>query len=219
MKRVPRSRSEHHLSATPCCRGRSVWERVFVPPRMGKVDGRLSRSPIRRVVRSALREVLSYCLRRGQVDDAYDAANEVFAIAWRRIADVPRGDSARPWLFVVAKRVLYRRRRGSRRSHRLVERMGSVRPSGGLDPATVVVQRAEYDAVVEAASHLSAQDREVLNLAAWEGLPHREIAEVLGCSIDAVDQRLHRAKQRLAKQYAALGFDRDRPYAVGGEES
>jgi len=165
------------------------------------------------------REVLAYCLRRGQSDDAYDAANEVFAIAWRRIEDVPRGDSARPWLYVVAKRVLYRRRRGSRRFRRLVERMGSLRPAGGPDPATVVVQRAEYDAVVVAASRLSTQDREVLNLAAWEGLPHREIAEVLGCSIDAVDQRLHRAKQRLAKQYASLGYDRDRPHAVGGEES
>ena len=165
------------------------------------------------------REVLAYCLRRGQGDDAYDAANEVFAIAWRRIEDVPRGDSARPWLFVVTKRVLYRRRRGSRRFRRLVERMGSLRPAGGPDPATVVVQRAEYDAVVVAASRLSTQDREILNLAAWEGLPHREIAEVLGCSIDAVDQRLHRAKQRLAKQYASLGYDRDRPHAVGGEES
>ena len=165
------------------------------------------------------REVLAYCLRRGQVDDAYDAANEVFAIAWRRIEDVPLGDSARPWLYVVAKRVLYRRRRGSKRLRRLAERVGTARPAGGPDPATVVVQRAEYDAVITAASRLSTQDREVLNLAAWEGLPHREIAEVLGCSIDAVDQRLHRAKQRLAKQYAALGFDRDRPYAVGGEES
>ena len=67
------------------------------------------------------REVLAYCLRRGQDDDAHDAANEIFAIAWRRIEDVPLGDSARPWLFVVAKRVLYRRRRGSRRFHRLVE--------------------------------------------------------------------------------------------------
>ena len=93
-----------------------------------------------------------------------------------------------------------------------------MKPAGGPDPATVVVRRAEYDAVVVAASRLSTQDREVLNLAAWEGLPHREIAEVLGCSIDAVDQRLHRAKQRLAKQYAALGYGRDRPYAVGGEE-
>ena len=83
----------------------------------------------------------------------------------------------------------------------------------------MVVRRAEYDAVVEAASYLSARDREVLNLAAWEGLPHREIAEILGCSIDAVDQRLHRAKQRLAKQYHALGFHREMPYAAGGEGS
>ena len=165
------------------------------------------------------RDVLAYCLRRGQFDDAYDAANEVFAIAWRRIDDVPHGDGARPWLFVVAKRVLYRRRRGSRRFHRLIEKAGSVRRTDEPDPSTVVVQRAEYDAVLEAASCLSSRDREVLNLAAWEGLPHREIAEILGCSIDAVDQRLHRAKQRLAKEYHALGFDRGLPHAVGGEES
>ena len=107
------------------------------------------------------RDVLAYCLRRGEVDDAYDAANEVFAIAWRRIDDVPLGEAARPWLFVVAKRVLYRRRRGSKRFRRLVEKAGSVRATGGPDPATVVVRRAEYDAVVEAASYLSARDREV----------------------------------------------------------
>lgn len=165
------------------------------------------------------REVLAYCLRRGQADDAYDAANEVFAIAWRRIADVPGGDATRPWLFVVAKRVLYRRRRGSRRFRRLAERVGSERQAGEPDPAKIVVQRAEYDAVVEAASHLSARDREVLKLAAWEGLPHREIAEILGCSIDAVDQRLHRAKQRLAKQYRAVGVSRNLRPAAGGEES
>lgn len=51
-----------------------------------------------------------------------------------------------------------------------------------------------YDAVLEAASHLNARDREVLDLAAWEGLPHREIAEILGCSIAAVDQRLHTSR-------------------------
>ncbi len=85
------------------------------------------------------------------------------------------------------------------------------------DPVAIVVRRAEYDAVIEAASRLSPQDREILSLAAWEGLPHRAIAQVLGCSIAAVDQRLHRAKQRLARQYHAV--DRSLPHAVGGEES
>jgi RNA polymerase sigma-70 factor (ECF subfamily) len=151
------------------------------------------------------------------VTDAYDAANEVFAIAWRRIEDVPAGEAARPWLFVVARRVVFRRGRSARRFRRQVGRAVSSAGSGQPDPETVVVQRAELDLVLQAASHLSREDREVLNLAAWEGLPHREIAEVLGCSIPAVDQRLHRAKQRLAKQYHAL--QGALPHAVGGEGS
>jgi RNA polymerase sigma-70 factor (ECF subfamily) len=120
-------------------------------------------------------------------------------------------------LFVVAKRVLYRRRRGSQRFRRLVEKAGSVRHHGGPDPETVVVQRAEYAAVLEAAARLSVRDREVLNLAAWVGLPHREIAEILGCSIAAVDQRLHRAKQRLAKHYHETWPRSELRDLVGGE--
>ena len=54
------------------------------------------------------RAVLAYCLRRMAADDAYDAANEVFATAWRRIGDVPKGDATLPWLYVVARRVIYR---------------------------------------------------------------------------------------------------------------
>lgn len=163
------------------------------------------------------RDVLAYCLRRGPVDDAYDTANEVLAIAWRRIYDVPRGDAARPWLFVVAKRVLHRRWRSTHRFRRLASKAAEAQSTSLLDPEAVVVQHAEYDAVLEAASHLNARDREVLNLAAWEGLPHREIAEVLGCSIAAVDQRLHRAKQRLAKHYRAVARAERLPYAGRGE--
>lgn len=165
------------------------------------------------------REVLAYCMRRGSADDAYDTANEVFAIAWRRLADVPAGETARPWLFVVAKRVLYRRRRGAKRFRRLVEKAGGIRHHGGPDPETVVVQRAEYEAALQAAARLSVRDREVLNLAAWEGLPHAEIAEILGCSIAAVDQRLHRAKQRLAREYHATRTHVELRHAAGGDGS
>lgn len=162
------------------------------------------------------REVLAYCMRRGNADDAYDAANEVFAIAWRRLAAVPTGEAARPWLFVVAKRVLYRRRRGAKRFRRLVEKAGGIQHHGSPDPETVVVQRAEYEAVLRAALQLSVRDREVLSLAAWEGLPHSEIAEILGCSIAAVDQRLHRAKQRLAREYHTMSTHMELGHAAEG---
>ena len=165
------------------------------------------------------RHILAYCRRRIPETDADDAANEVFAIAWRRIEDVPAGDAARPWLFVVAKRVVFRRRRSTRRFRNLIGRAGSVRAATQPDPETVVVQRAELDLVLQAASHLSRDDREVLDLAAWEGLPHREIGEILGCSTNAVDQRLHRAKQRLTKHYQVLQQAGTHPHAAGGEGS
>jgi RNA polymerase sigma-70 factor (ECF subfamily) len=165
------------------------------------------------------RHVLAYCLRRSPAADGYDAANEVFAIAWRRIEDIPAGEAARPWLYVVARRVLYRRWRSVRRFRRLTERAGALAVRGLPDPEAVVVQRAEYEAVVEAATQLSSSDQEVLRLAAWEGLSHREIAQVVGCSIAAVDQRLHRAKKRLAKRYEAAYRPAALSRAAGGEEA
>ncbi len=165
------------------------------------------------------RDVLAYCLRRSPADDAYDAANEVFAIAWRRIEDVPTGEAARPWLLVVARRVLYRRRRSMHRFRNLKARISAEHPQDPPQPEAVVVRRAEYDAVLEAAARLSSTDREILTLAAWEGLTHREISEVLGCSIAAVDQRLHRAKQRLAKHYRAAHGITPATQAAGGSGS
>ena len=163
------------------------------------------------------RSVLAYCKRRIPISDAYEAANEVFAIAWRRLDDVPAGEAARPWLFVVARRVVFRSRRSARRFRNLTGRAVSAIGAGQPDPESVVVQRAEYDLVLEAATRLSRDDREVLNLAAWEGLPHREIAEVMGCSVAAVDQRLHRAKQRLCKHFRALQRTGAPQEAAGGE--
>lgn len=165
------------------------------------------------------RDVLAYCLRRSPAADAYDVANEVFAVAWRRIEDVPAGDAARPWLFVVARRVLYRRRRSVRRFRDLTERVAAELRQNPPQPEAVVVRRAEYDAVIEAAARLSPADREIRTLAAWEGLPHREISEVLGCSVAAVDQRLHRAKRRLAKHYQTVHGATPVTEVAGGEGS
>ena len=166
-------------------------------------------------------EVLAYCLRRVATVDGYAAANEVFEIAWRRIDDVPDGDAARAWLFTVARRVVYRYWRGASRFRRLIGRV-SVVDSPPPIPEEVVVRRVELDGVLEALARLNPRDRELLQLAAWEELPHAEIAESLGCSVAAVDQRLHRAKGKLAAEYDRV-MEHPRPrargLAAGGEGS
>ena len=54
------------------------------------------------------RTVLAFCLRRTNESDAYDATSEVFAVAWRRLDDIPQGEKQLAWLYVVARRVLSR---------------------------------------------------------------------------------------------------------------
>jgi RNA polymerase sigma factor (sigma-70 family) len=140
--------------------------------------------------------VLGFVLRRtANREDAEDVVAETFLTAWRRLEQVPAGGEARLWLYAVARRALANQRRGERRRLRL---------TGVLHAELVVHASPEADAghevarVAAAFARLADHDREVLSLAAWEGLDAGEIAVVLGCSRNAARIRLHRARRRFA---------------------
>jgi RNA polymerase sigma-70 factor (ECF subfamily) len=149
--------------------------------------------------------VLAYCGRRVGRSDAADAAADVFAVAWRRFDDIPRGDGTLPWLYGVAYRVVGRHWRSTNRRARLRTKLAAVAPPVVEQPDTPVVQREEYDLIVEAASRLRGLDQEVLRLAFWEELSHREIADVLQSTETAVRQRLFRARRSLRKEFERIG--------------
>lgn len=146
----------------------------------------------------------SYFLRRTGAVSAPDLAAEVFLVAWRRIDVVPRSEETLLWLYGVAANVAAHQRRSMARGARLQTRLRSL-PSNGVDePEPQVVRQADYDRVLAATARLRPADQEILRLAAWEELPHEQISRLLGCSVAAVDQRLHRAKKRLAKEYRRI---------------
>lgn len=147
-------------------------------------------------------EVHAFCARRVGRSDADDVASEVFAVAWRRIDDVDPA-AERAWLFGVARRVVLNLWRSKSRRTRLIDRARST-SSGRTpeQPETVVVRRAEDEVVLSALRDLRHADQEILRLSAWEELSGPEIAVVLGISTAAVQQRLHRAKKRLARRLA-----------------
>lgn len=147
-------------------------------------------------------EVHAFCARRVGRSDADDVAAEVFAVAWRRIDDVTPG-AQRAWIFGVARRVVLNQWRSKSRRARLVERTRATGSGRAPEqPETVVVRRAEDDEVLTALRDLRDADQEILRLSAWEELSGPEIAVVLGISTAAVQQRLHRAKKRLARRLA-----------------
>jgi RNA polymerase sigma-70 factor (ECF subfamily) len=138
-------------------------------------------------------DVLGYLVRRCESrEDAADLLAETFLVAWRRLGSVPGQPDDRPWLFAVAANVLANHRRGLRRRSRATRALREqLRDLVTPEPAIEVL------ALREALVRLQPTDREVLTLAAWEGLSAREIGQVLGMSTSAVSTRQSRARLRL----------------------
>jgi RNA polymerase sigma-70 factor (ECF subfamily) len=145
------------------------------------------------------REILAYFIRRIPRSDAEDAAADVFTVAWRRLDQIPKGDQAVGWLYGVAHKVLSNHWRAGRRALRLNRRLVGLGSPAPETPELQVVRSAEDQILIRALDRLRSSDREILKLASWEKLPHRSIGELLGISEAAVDQRISRARKRLAK--------------------
>jgi RNA polymerase sigma-70 factor (ECF subfamily) len=144
--------------------------------------------------------VLRYLLRRcDNREDAADLVAETFLIAWRRLDDLP-ADQPLPWLYGVARRVVANHRRGEIRRHGLADKLrGHLISSPQYDAADLELTSSELGWAARAFRRLSDSDRELLSLAAWEGLDTAQLAAALGCSKNAAVVRLHRARRRLEK--------------------
>ena len=165
------------------------------------------------------RAVLAYFLRRLDSDAAYDATEDVFLVAWRRLGDIPDGERSLAWLYSVARRVLANHRRSASRRRRLWNRFSNQPRVQTEGPETIVLRKEEYAEVLSALGWLPESDQELLRLAIWEELPHAQIGELLGCKVGTVDVRLHRALARLEKGLGQAGHRQSRrPAFLRGEE-
>lgn len=138
--------------------------------------------------------VRAFVARRVPAGSVEDLLAEVFVVAWRRREDVP--PSALPWLYRAARNIVGDSYRSVERMRALRERMAAVPSEAVGDPAAIAADRS---LLVDALQALGEQDREILLLAAWEGLDATAIAEVFAITPGAAAVRLHRARQRLEK--------------------
>lgn len=153
--------------------------------------------------------VQAYAVNRlGPVDEVADVVAEVFLTAWRRLADIPPPPGDRLWLYGTARRVISRRYRSARRLDNLFRRLAAQHrpqeqpPTWACDPA--------HGRLLAAVSKLKPADREALLLVYWEQLTHAEAAETLGCSVNAIGIRVHKAKTRL-RQILAVQAGAEQP--------
>ncbi|MEU4536055.1 RNA polymerase sigma factor [Streptosporangium sp. NPDC023825] len=152
------------------------------------------------VYRETYGRITAYTARRcASPQDAADVVAETFAIAWRRIGELPDGEEAMLWLYGVARKVLANHYRGEvRRQARSVQLDAEMADLYGASPDSGV----ELKAIAQVFQTLPDDDRELLSLIGWEGLDRQEVATVLGLSRNAVRIRLHRARRRFARALA-----------------
>ncbi len=136
-----------------------------------------------------------YLRRRLDPEDAADVLSETLLVIWRRLDEVPRNNPL-SWSYGVARRLAANQRRSRKRHLQLVERL-KREPSGpSLDDPY------EDPELEKALNRLSVTDRELLRLWAWEGLEPREVATVMGLTVNAATLRLSRARKKLAEEMA-----------------
>jgi RNA polymerase sigma-70 factor (ECF subfamily) len=148
----------------------------------------------------------AYVTARIGANDADDVLAETFAAAWRSAARFDAGaESARPWLFGIASRLLRRQR--SREAHwqRAAAAASITAPEEAPDPTAGLVDPALRAALAS----LRTGEREVLLLVALADLTVADAARALGIREGTARVRLHRARRRLSAELGDLAPDTD----------
>lgn len=128
-----------------------------------------------------------YVTRRLPISSHDDVMAAAFVIAWKKFASVET--PSLPWLYRIASFEIAHERR----------RLGRIPESVELSDLHVS-DKYDLEDVMDislAFAKLSENDQEILRLLHWEDLTRLEISEVLGCSVNALNVRIHRAIERL----------------------
>lgn len=143
-------------------------------------------------------------LTSGDPHRAEDAVQETFLRAWRTPHVYEDAESARPWLFTVARRIVI----DDWRRSRLRTEVTVAEPSGG-DGAGAAEDEAERTTlavlVAEALNRLSAAHREVIVECYYRDLSIAEAAGRLHVPRGTVKSRLHYALRALRLALQELG--------------
>lgn len=148
----------------------------------------------------------------GGMDAAEDAAQEAFVRLWERRGKLKATGSVRGLLFRMARNAaLDELRRRAARARADDRADGMPRGSTPADD----VQDAELGAIIDRAiAALPQRRRDVFLLVRHQGLPHREVAEILRLSPQTVANHLSMALADLRTALAPYFYGRSQPTPV-----
>jgi RNA polymerase sigma-70 factor (ECF subfamily) len=140
----------------------------------------------------------------GNTAEAEDLAQEVFVRIYTKRAAYRVGAKFSTWCFAIAanqarSRLRWWRRRPALSLDAWTAAGGDTadESAAGVTASAELIRCERVAAVQAAVSELPLELREALVLFEYEQLPQAEIAVALGCTVKAVETRIHRARERL----------------------
>ncbi len=126
---------------------------------------------------------------------ADDLVQDTIVRAWGNIHRFQRGTNLNAWLFTILRNLFHTEHRKKKRE---------VDDPDGFYAATLKTapdqqSHLDFEVMRIALAKLRPDQREVLLLAAAEGLPYEEIAVICGTAVGTVKSRVNRARIRLGE--------------------
>ena len=140
----------------------------------------------------------------GDYDRAADAVQDAFLRVHRSIGGLREPERFRSWFYGVVRSVAVDRLRRDKRRRGGLDDVPEEAFAYQVDPLDALALGEDQGEVLAAVSALSEGSREVIALKYLDGRPYDEIAALLGISVEAVESRLHRARQKLKQKLMGL---------------
>lgn len=134
--------------------------------------------------------------------EAEDALQEGFVHIWNKAATYNAARSSpTTWAYMIFRNRAIDRLRARERRGRGVERIAveeAASPLPAAAPEEGAEQAERRQAVAQAMTGISAEEREAINLAFFSGLTQMEIAERLGAPLGTIKARIRRGLMKLS---------------------
>lgn len=142
----------------------------------------------------------------GNETDAADLVQDAYLRAFR-FFDQLRGDNVKPWLMKILRNTYYSHLKAARSALAVtsleeaeaeVAMVTTAAEGSESDPETLLLRAEDRELIRRAMFDLTEEQRTILVLREVEGLPYKDLSEILDIPLGTVMSRLGRARKVLA---------------------
>jgi RNA polymerase sigma-70 factor (ECF subfamily) len=158
--------------------------------------GEVWKDLVKEIYHSNYENVMRLCLGYlgGDKDEADDLTQEVFIKVWDNLNGFGAESKVSTWIYRITVNTCLARIRKSKRSIS-ADNIGDI---GEIAQPSTIDRERMFKSLYKCINGLSETNRAII-LLELEGLPQKEIAEIIGLRHEAIRTRIHRIKNELTK--------------------